>query len=49
MSILYALVAREPDKVLSDYTEYSGNFQQISRIILQKIKQGDRCTVSYDK
>ena len=38
MSILYALVAKNFDIILSEYTEYTGNFQQITRILLYKIK-----------
>jgi hypothetical protein len=38
MSILYALIAKNFDLILTEYTEYSGNFQQITRILLYKIK-----------
>ena len=38
MSILYALIAKNFDLILTEYTEYTGNFQQISRILLYKIK-----------
>lgn len=38
MSFIYTLVARSADIVLVEYTDYSGNFQQISRSILNKIK-----------
>lgn len=49
MSILYALIAKEPDVVLCEYTDYSGNFQQITRIILRKIKKESKYTIDYDK
>ena len=38
MSFIYTLVARSADIVLVEFTDYSGNFQQISRSILNKIK-----------
>jgi hypothetical protein len=37
MSIILATIAIYPDKVLCEHTDYSGNFQQISRLILQKV------------
>jgi hypothetical protein len=49
MSIIYALIARSSDVVLSEYTEFSGNFQQISRIIMRKMKKNSKYTLSYDK
>ena len=39
MSIIYALVAKNDDQVLCEYTEYKGNFEQISRTILRKIQK----------
>ena len=41
MSIIHALVARHPDIVLCEYSEHTGNFLQISRIILQKVVKTD--------
>ena len=38
MSILYALIAKNFELILSEYTEYTGNFQQITRMLLYKIK-----------
>ena len=38
MSIFYALIAKNYDLILSEYTEHTGNFQQITRILLYKIK-----------
>ena len=38
MSIFYALIAKNFDVILSEYTEHTGNFQQITRILLYKIK-----------
>lgn len=50
MSLIYSLIARAPDVVLCEHTEYSGNFMQIIRSILQKnIKTNSKCIISYDK
>ena len=49
MSIVYTLIARSNKIVLTDYTEYSGNFQQISVVLLKKIKKNIRCTIEYNR
>jgi len=49
MSILYALIARASDVVLCEHTEYAGNFQQISRVLLRKIKKNSKFSIEYDK
>jgi hypothetical protein len=49
MSIIYALIARSSEVVLCEHTEYAGNFQQISRILLRKIKKGTKYSIEYDK
>ena len=38
MSIFYALISKNYNMVLSEYTEHTGNFQQITRILLYKLK-----------
>ena len=38
MSIFYALIAKNYELILSEYTDYTGNFQQITRILLYKLK-----------
>mmetsp|Transcript_77661 Transcript_77661/g.107401 ORF Transcript_77661/g.107401 Transcript_77661/m.107401 type:complete len:91 (+) Transcript_77661:22-294(+) len=38
MSIIYSLVAKDPEVVLSDYTSYEGNFQQICMQLLNKVE-----------
>jgi hypothetical protein len=48
MSIIYSLIAKGNDKVLCEYTEYHGNFEQISRSLLSKIQKNHRATFSYD-
>lgn len=49
MSIIYSLIAKDFGVVLSEYTEYSGNFQQITRMILKKVHQNCKYTIEYDK
>ena len=38
MTLFYALIARNYDLIISEFTEYSGNFQQITRMFLHKLK-----------
>ena len=38
MSIFYILVAKRNDMILVDYTDYSGNFQQIKIDIMKRIE-----------
>ncbi len=49
MSIVYTLIARASKIVLTDYTDWSGNFQQISMVILGKIKKNTKCIIEYNK
>ena len=49
MSIFYALISKNNDVVLCEHTEYSGNFQQITRMLLRKIKPNVKLTIEYDK
>jgi hypothetical protein len=49
MSIVYTLIARGSKIVLTDYTDWSGNFQQISMVLLGKIKKNTKCTIEYNK
>ena len=49
MSIIYSLVAKNPDVVLTEYTEYKGNFQQISRIVMRKMKKNASFSIEYEK
>ncbi len=49
MSIFYGLIAKYPDIVLSEYSDYHGNFMQIIRILLRKIPKKDSLLeMSYD-
>jgi len=49
MSIIYSVIAKANKTILCDYTEYSGNFQQITLILLNKIVENKKCTMEYDK
>ncbi len=49
MSIIHSLIARHPDIVLCEHSDHTGNFLQISRIILQKvIKPETKQSIVYD-
>jgi hypothetical protein len=49
MSIIYAFIAKQVDVVLCEHTEFTGNFQSISRVILRKIKKNSKYSIEYDK
>jgi len=49
MSIIYALVAKNNDVVLCEHTEYAGNFQQVSRVLLRKIQKNKKFLIEYDR
>ena len=38
MTIFYALVAKRKSIILADYTDYSGNFQQYTMQLMQRIE-----------
>ena len=44
MSIQYALVAKDRETVLAEHTEFSGNFQQLVRQLMLKLKPGAKQT-----
>ena len=44
MALIYAVIARGIDTTISEYTEASGNFQQIIRQLFMKIKPNTRIT-----
>jgi hypothetical protein len=47
--IIYSLIARSSKIILCDYTDYSGNFQQISLLLLGKVKKNNKCEIIYDE
>ena len=49
MELIYILIARSSKIVLCDYTDYSGNFQQIALLLLPKVKKDTKCEIIYDE
>ena len=49
VEIIYSLIARASKIILCDYTDYSGNFQQISLLLLGKVKKNNKCEIVYDE
>ena len=49
LEIIYILIARGSKLILCDYTDYSGNFQQISLLLLSKVKKDTKCEIIYDE
>lgn len=49
VEIIYSLIARASKIILCDYTDYSGNFQQISLLLLGKVKKNNKCEIIYDE
>ncbi len=47
MSIVYTLICKGRDKVLCEYTEFQGNFEQVSRNLLCKVQPETRATFNY--
>ena len=49
MSFIYSLIANEKKVVLAENTEYSGNFSQVLRVVLDKIVKKGKIILNYDK
>lgn len=49
MSIIYTLISRANEKILCEYTDYRGNFEQIARLLLKKTSRCDKASISYDQ
>lgn len=49
MSIILSLIAKYPDIVLCEYSEFVGNFHQITRVVLQKLKPNCKYSIEYDR
>ena len=47
--ILYALVGKDRDVVLAEFTDFSGNFQQLCRQLMLKLKPNARQTFEHNK
>ena len=48
-AIFYALISKSSNIILTEYTDYSGNFLQITRILLRKLPDFPQQTITYDK
>lgn len=49
IEIIYTLISRSSKLILCDYTDYTGNFQQISLLLLSKVKKETKCEIIYDE
>lgn len=50
MTLIYTVISRYPDIVLSEYSDYHGNFMQIAHVIIQNsIKYNKKYIITYDK
>lgn len=47
-SIIYTLISKGPDKVLCEFTEFHGNFEQISRSLLKRVQINYTATFAYE-
>ena len=47
MSIVYPVIAKSTDKILCEYSDYQGNFEQVSRNLLTKVEKESRATFTY--
>ncbi len=48
MSIIYSLIAKDKDVILCDYSDYTGNFEQITLKLLKKTQPESIATFSYN-
>ena len=48
MSIIYTLIIKDKNIIMAEYTEYNGNFEQVSRNLIGKVKKNHKATLSYD-
>ena len=48
MSLIYSLISKGTDKILTDYTDMQGNFETISRTLLKSAKANFKATFSYE-
>lgn len=47
MSLIYSVVAKG-EIILSEYTDYRGNFEQVSLGLLKKVQKNTRAVFSYE-
>jgi hypothetical protein len=46
--MIYCCIAKNKKSVLCEYTEYNGNFQQVSTRILEKVNSEDNFSLNFD-
>jgi hypothetical protein len=49
MTIFYALLAKGKNIILAEYTEYSGNFQQYTMQLMQRIEADTKKTFELEE
>ena len=47
MTLIYVLIARDQSKVLCDYTDHSGTFEQMANKLVLKTLDNHRATFAY--
>jgi len=47
MSLIYALIARDKTKVLCDFTDHTGTFEQMALTLITKTMVNHRATFAY--
>jgi hypothetical protein len=48
MSLIYTLISKGQDKILADFTTYTGNFELISKTLMKNTKVNYRASFSYE-
>ena len=48
MMIIYTCIAKNQKSVLCEYSEFNGNFQQVSTRILDKVDSDESFSMEYD-
>lgn len=46
--MIYCCISKNKKSVLCEYTEYNGNFHQVSSRILEKVDSEDNFSLNYD-
>ena len=49
MSLIYSVIARSKKIVLCEYTDFTGNFPQITISLLPKVKSNKKCVIDYNE
>ena len=49
MSIIYTIISKDIDKILCEYTDYRGNFEQITRNLLKHTLSLTKHSIIYDE